>query len=81
MSRTACRGCGQPIRWAHSCDGTPVPLNPNPDPAGRLAYVATARGWRVRTFPPGTLNSLAAAERWRPHADTCPRLAAARSPR
>lgn len=81
MGRHHCRGCREPIRWAHTCDGTTVALSPRPDPAGSYAYVATERGWRVRTFPPARLATMAAAEKWREHAETCKALAAARRPR
>lgn len=75
MPRVTCRGCGAPIRWAHTTPaGNPIPLNPHPDPAGPMAYVVTDSGWRVKQFPPGAAGRLAPGERWMPHAATCPRL-------
>lgn len=74
MARTHCRGCQQPIRWAHTTAGRPIPLDPRPNPCGPMAYVSTVSGWRVKQFPPGMLAGMAAAERWMPHAATCPKL-------
>jgi hypothetical protein len=71
------RGCGQPIRWGwvqragDTLQAVRIPLEPGPDPDGRLVQV----GWRAgaplvralrghETPPPG-------AKRWSPHAATC----------
>lgn len=71
MPRATCRGCRQPIRWAHTYPGgQPVALDPQPDPAGSLTYVVTDRGWRVRDVRAADV----AVQRWRPHARVCPTL-------
>lgn len=73
MPRTYCQGCRQEIRWADTTSGRHIPLNPRPDHRGNLAYVTTPKGWRVKQFAPTQLSGMAAAERWMPHAATCPR--------
>jgi hypothetical protein len=76
MPRVTCRGCRQPIRWAHTYPGgQPVALDPRPDPAGSLTFVVTDRGWRVRDVRPGDTDP--AGGRWQPHARACPALRAA----
>lgn len=73
MARTHCRGCMQPIRWAHTTTGNAIPLDPRPNASGTMAYVSTVSGWRVKRFPDVVLSSMAAAERWMPHTATCPK--------
>jgi len=82
MTRATCRGCREPIRWAHTHPaGCAIPLNPRPDPAGTMAFVVTAAGWRVRQFSGQAAAALAPSERWMPHAATCRTLAAQRGAR
>jgi len=74
MPRVTCRGCRQPIRWAHTYpEGQAVALDPQPDPTGSLTYVVTDHGWRVRDVRADD----AGAQRWQPHARACPALRAA----
>jgi len=67
-----CKSCGAPIRWAKTAQGKRMPLNPAPDPRGRLALDAT--GLIVQ----GELA--AAGDRYTSHFATCPHAAQHRRP-
>jgi hypothetical protein len=72
-SSSACRSCHAPIVWAVTEAGRPIPLNPDPEPAGNLELV-TRPGQR-----PPVVHVLTASaprspdvDRYQSHFATCP---------
>ena len=54
-----CRVCHEPIRFVYLTNGRRLPVELDPDPAGRLATDVQRQG------------AAYGRERWRPHSDVC----------
>ena len=66
--RSACTACGEPLKWTLSAKtGKPMPLNPDPTPAGNVWLDDDGRG-HVASQPP-----LGVTELYLSHFATCPR--------
>lgn len=64
-----CTGCGQPLIWAYTPNGKPMPLDPDPVPPARGTYVVDGKHCRPSeplTDPPETQHHMN-------HWATCPR--------
>lgn len=68
-----CKGCGETIAWGRTVAGKNVPLNPEPDDQGNLAFVRSDGAQKlivVRDFE----RPLYRGRIYMPHHATCPQV-------
>jgi len=65
-----CSSCQAEIFWTRTQSGARIPMNYDPDPAGR--FVVEGDGARVRML---RLDETTTARRWTSHFATCPHAA------
>lgn len=68
---SACRMCGQPVRWVRTTRGRSMPLDPLPTIAGNVRLRAS--GSQVLAFVSGNQDLPLDQPAYRAHAATCPR--------
>lgn len=73
-SRSACKYCGAPIRWATTQGGKAMPLNLDPDPRGNQELIPHGGGDQVKRADMFTPEH----RRYMPHWAKCPGAKAAR---
>lgn len=69
-----CRSCGAAILWARTERDKPIPLDAEPDPAGRIVFVSgdTVRVLRKDEEPPSHALVPRKGQRYTSHFATCP---------
>jgi hypothetical protein len=81
---SACRSCGQPIRWAITRNDRRMPLDPEPHPDGNVQIVAHDDGRDLVSVLVGRARDdcvAAAVPLYRSHFQTCPHADQHRRPR
>ena len=86
-----CDGCGRPMWWARTRNGTPIPVDPEPElrlvafpyfeGAGRRRDPADLKELRARIEEEGKAVAVQSLPTFTPHHATCPKAEDFRGPR